>query len=42
MQLNEKLNLPSDIMAKSDPKSTTGRLDIFTRVITENGKSMTM
>ena len=36
-ELNEKLNLPSDIMAKSNPKSTTGRLDIFTRVITENG-----
>ena len=25
-------------MGKSNPKSTTGRLDIFTRVITENGK----
>ena len=37
-ELNEKLNLPVDIMGKSNPKSTTGRLDIFTRVITENGK----
>ena len=37
-ELNEKLNLPKDIMGKSNPKSTTGRLDIFTRVITENGK----
>ena len=37
-ELNEKLNLPYDIMGKSNPKSTTGRLDIFTRVITENGK----
>ncbi len=37
-ELNEKLNLPHDIMGKSNPKSTTGRLDIFTRVITENGK----
>ncbi len=37
-ELNEKLRLPYDIMAKSNPKSTTGRLDIFTRVITENGK----
>ena len=36
-ELNEKLNLPNDIMGKSNPKSTTGRLDIFTRVITENG-----
>ena len=25
-------------MGKSNPKSTTGRLDIFTCVITENGK----
>ena len=37
-ELNEKLSLPHDIMGKSNPKSTTGRLDIFTRVITENGK----
>ena len=37
-ELNEKLNLPKDIMGKSNPKSTTGRLDIFTRVITENGR----
>ena len=37
-ELNEKLSLPDDIMGKSNPKSTTGRLDIFTRVITENGK----
>ena len=25
-------------MGKSNPKSTTGRLDIFTRIITENGR----
>ena len=37
-ELNEKLNLPKNIMGKSNPKSTTGRLDIFTRVITERGK----
>ena len=37
-ELNERLNLPKDMMGKSNPKSTTGRLDIFTRVITENGK----
>ena len=37
-ELNVKLKLPKDIMGKSIPKSTTGRLDIFTRVITENGK----
>ena len=37
-ELNEKLNLSQNIMGKCNPKSTTGRLDIFTRVITENGK----
>ena len=37
-ELNERLRLPFDIMGKSNPKSTTGRLDIFTRVITEYGK----
>ena len=37
-ELNEKLSLSNDIMGKSNPKSTTGRLDIFTRIITENGK----
>ncbi len=36
-ELNEKLNLPKKIKGKSNPKSTTGRLDIFTRLITENG-----
>ena len=37
-ELNENLSLPNDIMGKSNPKSTTGRLDIFTRIITEKGK----
>ncbi len=37
-ELNEKLDLPDNIMGKSNPKSTTGRLDIFTRIVTENGK----
>ena len=36
-EINEYLNLPIDIKGKSNPKSTTGRLDIFTRIITENG-----
>ena len=36
-ELSEKLNLPKDYSAKANPKSTTGRLDIFTRLITENG-----
>ncbi len=36
-ELNERLSLPKEIKGKSNPKSTTGRLDIFTRVITEFG-----
>ena len=36
-EINEYLNLPNDIKGKSNPKSTTGRLDIFTRIITERG-----
>ena len=35
--LMESLDLPSDIYAIANPKSTTGRLDIFTRLITEPG-----
>jgi len=33
----ESLNLPSDVYGIANPKSTTGRLDIFTRLITEHG-----
>jgi dCTP deaminase len=33
----ESLNLPADVYAIANPKSTTGRLDIFTRLITESG-----
>ena len=36
-ELNEKLRLPKNIKGKANPKSTTGRLDIFTRIITEYG-----
>jgi dCTP deaminase len=32
--LIESLRLPSDVSGKANPKSTTGRLDIFTRLIT--------
>src|SRR5919202_1026325 len=35
--LLEELNLPSQVSAKANPKSTTGRLDVFTRVITDFG-----
>jgi dCTP deaminase len=33
--LLESLALPGDVRGRSNPKSTTGRLDIFTRVITD-------
>lgn len=36
--LQETLNLPADISASANPKSSTGRLDIFTRVMTDRGQ----
>jgi dCTP deaminase len=33
--LLERLRLPPDVRGRSNPKSTTGRLDIFTRVIAD-------
>jgi dCTP deaminase len=36
--LQEELALPSDISGKANPKSSTGRLDIFTRLITDEGR----
>ena len=35
--LVEELNLPENVSGKANPKSTTGRLDIFTRLITDYG-----
>jgi dCTP deaminase len=35
--LIEGLDLPKDVSGKANPKSTTGRLDIFTRLITDRG-----
>lgn len=34
--LIECLRLPPDVQAKANPKSSTGRLDIFTRVLVDN------
>ncbi len=36
--LLERLDLPEEISASANPKSSTGRLDIFTRVITDYSK----
>lgn len=33
--LKERLALPADIRGKANPKSSTGRVDVFTRVITD-------
>ena len=35
--LLERLSLPPTLSARANPKSSTGRLDIFTRLITDNG-----
>lgn len=37
VKLMEELHLPDQLSAKANPKSTTGRLDIFTRLITDYG-----
>ena len=36
VRLNEKLKLPKNIFGKCNPKSSTGRLDIFCRTILDN------
>lgn len=36
--LLERLDLPAEISASANPKSSTGRLDIFTRVMTDHGQ----
>ena len=36
--LMESLDLPAEMSASANPKSSTGRLDIFTRVITDRAQ----
>ena len=36
--LMESLRLPADVAASANPKSSTGRLDVFTRVITDKAR----
>ena len=37
--LQEHLALPDYIKARANPKSSTGRLDVFARILTDNGDS---
>jgi dCTP deaminase len=37
--LQESLALPRDIVASTNPKSSTGRIDVFTRVIADQGRA---
>jgi dCTP deaminase len=36
--LQEELALPADVSGKANPKSSIGRLDVFTRLITDQGR----
>lgn len=36
-EIEEVLELPSNIQGRANPKSSTGRLDVFVRVLTEEG-----
>jgi dCTP deaminase len=38
VELNESLQLPVGIKARANPRSSTGRLDIFTRLLTDRGE----
>ena len=40
--LQEELALPANVSGKANPKSSTGRLDIFTRLITDEGRQFEM
>ena len=35
IELKERLDLPAGLRGKANPKSSTGRIDVFTRVITD-------
>ena len=38
-ELMESLTLPSDVAASANPKSSTGRIDVFTRVIADRARA---
>ncbi len=37
--LEEALSLPTDVSAAANPKSSTGRIDVFTRIISDHGRT---
>ncbi|HEY1244886.1 MAG TPA: 2'-deoxycytidine 5'-triphosphate deaminase [Hyphomicrobiaceae bacterium] len=39
VRLQERLSLPPSISALANPKSSTGRIDVFTRLITDHGEA---
>ncbi len=36
-ELQERLNLPKGLIARANPKSSTGRVDVFVRLLTDRG-----
>jgi dCTP deaminase len=38
-EVQERLALPSGISARANPKSSTGRVDVFVRLLTDNGQA---
>jgi dCTP deaminase len=38
IELKERLDLPEGLRGKANPKSSTGRIDVFTRVITDHSE----
>lgn len=37
--LQESLSLPAGVSGRANPKSSTGRIDVFTRVVTDKGRA---
>ncbi|WP_370235876.1 2'-deoxycytidine 5'-triphosphate deaminase, partial [Brevundimonas sp.] len=37
VKLQERLNLPKGVVARANPKSSTGRVDVFVRLMTDRG-----
>jgi deoxycytidine triphosphate deaminase len=40
IELKERLDLPAGLRGKANPKSSTGRIDVFTRVITDQQRPL--